>query len=165
MTIIVWDGENLVADRAMCCGGTMAETRKYHVIENLDTVKNIKTYTLLAGVGSISTISALMRWFREGGDREKYPRQSEDDISELIVIERGECFIYEGRPEPVLVDEGFYAAGTGMHVAYGALEMGASAIQAAQIACKRSDSCGVGIDAVNANSGERKRIYLPGWER
>lgn len=44
--------------------------------------------------------------------------------------------------------ESFYAFGGGQEFAWGALEAGATAVEAVRIAIKRSDYAGLGVDVV-----------------
>lgn len=55
---------------------------------------------------------------------------------------------YEREPHPFEIEEPFYAFGSGMDIAIGALAMGANAIKAVEIASRYSSHCGNGIDTL-----------------
>lgn len=49
----------------------------------------------------------------------------------------------------LLMDETMWAMGAGQEIAWGALEAGATAVRAVEIAIKRSDFAGIGVDSVS----------------
>jgi 20S proteasome alpha/beta subunit len=75
------------------------------------------------------------------------------DSEVLLVFPSGEGWFIvagkEGEAIPALTMGDFTAIGSGSHFALGALEHGATAIQAVRIACKRVSSCGLPIHSLN----------------
>jgi len=80
------------------------------------------------------------------------------DSEVLLVFPNSEgWFIVAGKNGeaiPALTIGGFTATGSGAHFALGALEQGATAIQAARIACKRVSSCGLPLHWLKLNSDD-----------
>lgn len=80
------------------------------------------------------------------------------DSEVLLVFPSGEGWFVvagkNGEAIPALTIGGFAATGSGAHFALGALEHGATAIQAARIACKRVSSCGLPLHYLKLDSDE-----------
>jgi ATP-dependent protease HslVU (ClpYQ) peptidase subunit len=81
----------------------------------------------------------------------------------LLVFPSGEGWFIvlgkEGEAIPALTIGGFAAIGSGAHFALGAMEHGATAIQAARIACKRVSSCGMPLHYIKLEGdGEIKNL-------
>lgn len=80
------------------------------------------------------------------------------DSEVLLIFPDGDgWFIVAGKNGeaiPALTMGGFTATGSGAHFALGALEQGATAIQAARIACKRVSSCGLPLWYLKLNNDE-----------
>lgn len=146
MTVIVFDGNTLAVDRSAVSGGVM------HTIDK--SARIIGRALVMAGTGDAAKVQLMMKWYLS--ERDMHGRKIPDEMvggmtqAELILCHRihNETRIarYDGSPTPI--DHGCVqcAFGEGRDFAYGALEMGASALQAAQIACKYSPYCGGGID-------------------
>ena len=141
MSIVVWDGKTLAADRMSVCAGLGVTTSKMSV--NGDTV--------LAWTGDSDRGRALADWYWRGADKADWPLFQIDNEkwTRLIVASKSGCRVYEQEPYALEVLDQFAAWGSGRDFAYGALEMGADAIKAVQVACKHSIECGMGSEAYN----------------
>lgn len=147
MTTIAWDGECLAADRCSWSGGTRRQVRKTFKITAPDGRR-----FLVAFAGGQDYSIRILRWMRgEDGRPNPLDYVGADQIHNqcaLVVDERrriwqlGNSLIYTQMRERV------YAFGGGQDFAWGALEAGATARQAVQIAIKRSDYAGFGVDVV-----------------
>lgn len=139
MSVVVWDGKTLAADRMGVCAGLGVTTTK--MSKRGDTV--------LAWTGDSDRGHALADWYWNGEDKTSWPKfQSDGEGStRLIVVQGGVCKVYEQEPYALLVLDTFAAWGSGRDFAYGALEMGADARRAVEVTCKHNVDCGKGIEA------------------
>ena len=157
MTVIVWDGKTLAADK-LCVVGTVKLT-----------VTKIRTYYLegsefLVGVcGDFDLAQEFFNWFgsiREIGiidryliDRyESFPsclRDKDVPVSALVIRGDHQVFKYERSPLPMEYGKGQFAIGSGKEFAIGAMQMGANSFQAVQIANRFDYGCGNGIDELS----------------
>lgn len=140
MTIIVWTGQHIAADKLSEMEGLKRTTCK---------LKRVGA-KVLAIVGEHTAGLGLFKWYEEGADPEKYPkRQETDDWTRLIVADAQGCVYYERTPWPVKVEDPFSAWGSGRDIAMGALAMGADARRAVEITCEFYTNCGLGVDVID----------------
>ena len=140
MTVIAWDGNILAADRLNMSGDTLSTSVK---------IEELPDGRVMAIVGRTGNGLALMRWYREGGDAEKWPAFQEDKdrwVRLIVAFPDGLCVEYEQVCEPMPVYDSFMAWGCGKEAALGAMEMGATAIRAIEVASKWISGCGRGLD-------------------
>lgn len=146
MSVIVWDGKSIAADR-MAVNGDLTRREQ----------KLVQMGQFIYGfTGDVTKGRALIKWHQNGQYENEWPAcQTEESWSRLIVIERivpGMIKIgtYEEIPVylPLHEEERFFAWGSGAHFAFGALEMGATARQAVEATCRRCTGCGFGVDEV-----------------
>lgn len=137
MSVVVWDGISLAADRGGTDGFTMWAMDKIHMYGS----------EALTGVGPHDAIAALVGWYKAGASPDNMPRSLYP--AELIVTSPDGLRRYEAnRPTPI--DHGLNkcAFGVGRDFAYGAMAMGATATQAVEVACQYSGHCGHGAQTV-----------------
>lgn len=155
MSVIVWDGKTLAADRQ----GMSAELRILII-----KMRQLSDGTILAWTGNHECGLAMARWYEEGARPEQLPAsQNKDDWSRLIVLLPNRKLItYEQYGEPQEVLDCPTAFGAGRDFAIGALAMGADARKAVEIACQFSVVCGFGVEAIDVVSIKGKQpISLP----
>lgn len=146
MTVIVWDGKTLAADKMAVQGGLKRPVTKIKKING----------NLCAISGDWDLAQETFEWFAKGADPEKLPpyyRDKDDWQPMLVITPMGRVIKYERSPYPMEYTEsvetqGFYAMGSGRDFAIGAIAMGADAIEAVRVASLYCDSCGMGIDSV-----------------
>lgn len=131
ITLIAWDGQTVAADGQMLYGATRASGgyRKIRVAAD-DTV--------YAFTGTASLFESMIKWFEGGAKPEERPLFGEDAAgSTLIVWRDGRCFSY--RLETPYPCECFAPDAWGSSVVYalGAMDGGATAIKAVELAIKR----------------------------
>lgn len=140
MTVIAWDGKTLAADRQM----TWSDMRS-----TVCKLRKLPTGEILGVTWDACRSVAVLKWFEDGADPEKWPKvQTEEDYARLIVARPGgklAYFDYLPIEQPIL--DPFMAFGAGRDFAMGAMAMGADAQKAVEIACRFSVGCGLGIDA------------------
>jgi len=143
MSVVVWDGKTLAADRQATLNNTKCQTRK---------ITRLPSGDLLAWVGNSESGLALLKWYLSGADPETWPEvQKGDDWSRLIVVHKGKVWEYEQTPVKIPLHQKFGAWGSGSDLAIGALAMGADAVQAVKIASKFNIYCGLGVDHYEAD--------------
>ena len=144
MSVVVWDGISLAADRQCTNGEFRFNTQKLFRHQN---------GTLSAFTGSIDTGLAMRRWYDEGAQRETWPvGQRHENWSRLIIATDIAVFYYEQEPEAIPLLQKQMAWGSGRDFALGALAMGATAQQAVEIANQYCISCGFGVDVLMPTS-------------
>lgn len=141
MSIIVWDGTTLAADKQV----TNINLKR----SSATKIIRINDDILVAGVGQHQTVMALIEWVRWGMPVAKFPKEFTDksESTTLWIINRNKTIgRIEDGPFLIMQDTHRFADGSGRDFAYGAMEMGADAVEAVEIACKYDIYCGGGID-------------------
>lgn len=126
MTTICYRDGVLAADRLLSVG-TIRDSylRKVH--------KRRRDGALIGGAGTSSQLQTAFNWFLAG---EEDPRPFLGPC-ELIIVRPTGLVEYHNRHGSHPMAGNFFAIGSGSDVAYGALEMGASARKAVEIAARR----------------------------
>lgn len=140
MSIAAWDGRTLAVDKMAVNGDHVFMTTK---------ARRLADGTVVAWTGCESAGRGMAKWFENGADPEKYPKEQRDDNlwSRLIVVRPDRTVIYyESLAEPLTVEDDFFAWGSGRDFALGAMAMGADARRAVEIASQLCATCGMGID-------------------
>jgi ATP-dependent protease HslVU (ClpYQ) peptidase subunit len=161
MTVIVWDGETLAADKQATENGVL------HTITKIRKVAKGKYKGwLLGNAGSAASGQMMMDWFEVGADPRTFPyenQKTEGLCAYLIAISpQGVIHRYEHLPIPIIFEDEFYAIGSGKDMAIGALAMGADAATAVQVVCTYETDCGVGIDVLPLKEKQRARAGSKG---
>lgn len=147
MSVIVWDGKTLAADRQATSSNLRRTTRKIWRHDDI----------LIAGVGTSMHIEALRNWVMGGLDPESFPDicKADDVRACLTVINRaGRIVRFENGPFPVSYEDEIYADGSGRDFAYGAMAMGADARKAVEVASTYDVDCGHGVDTLSFDEGD-----------
>lgn len=141
MSVIVWDGKTLAADRqATNCDRKIT----------LSKIRRLSDGTLLAWTDGTGEGAAMARWYEEGADPEKLPdfQNDDDNWARLVVVQLSGKFItFEKHGEHFEVLDRFTAFGAGADFAIGAMAMGADARKAVEVASQFSTVCGMGVEA------------------
>lgn len=143
MTVIVFDGKTLAADRqATAAGGRVYPATKLRRVRRLDG-----DY-LLGGDGCLSQLLELFAWFEAGAEPADWPKsQVPEGFTFLWVVSpSGKAWHYEETPIPVPCEAKVFVSGAGGELALGALAMGATARKAVEVACLYHSGCGLGVD-------------------
>lgn len=141
MSIVAWDGKTLAADKQMTYYGNKSVCSK---IEKRGDV-------IFAGTGTANHLQPLIEWYEKGANPNDYPKfQDTDNWSRLIVVKDGICLEYLKDPYPIPVMQKFMAFGSGANYAIGAMQMGADAIKAVEVASLHDDGCGFGVEFYHA---------------
>ena len=138
MSVIVWDGKTLAADRQATCSDMAARVTK---------ARRLESGEVLAWTGDQEQGLALARWYEAGADRDKWPAfQKGTDWTRLIVADADGVHFYDKEPEQQRLEEPFAAWGSGRDFAIGALAMRANAEKAVEVASMFNVHCGCGCD-------------------
>jgi ATP-dependent protease HslVU (ClpYQ) peptidase subunit len=143
MTIVAWDGYTLAADKRMNTeGGPGATVRK---------IAQLSNGSLVGWAGGLAFAQSVIKWLDAGADRELANEawfEHEDMAVQVIMIAPDKSvWLYE-HIDPVPVEDRFYAIGSGAPYAIVAMDLGQTAYQAVQMACKYDAMCGYGIDSL-----------------
>ena len=149
MTVIVWDGTTLAADKQATNSGLKCKVTKIHRING----------HLIGFSGEFDYAQAMRKWFESGADVEKFPKHQEDSdkwVGMLVITPDKRVLKYERSPIPMdFTENKVLCMGSGRDFAFGALAMGADAVKAVQITCTYEASCGMGVDVLTFE-GESK---------
>lgn len=142
MTVIVWDGVTLAADKQATQSDLGRKVKKIRRIRG----------NLVGVSGQWDLAQEMFDWFAQGAKREAWPAtQRTDDkwVGLLVITPRRRILKYESSPIPIdFTVERRYAFGSGRDFAYGAMAMGASAREAVLVASKYDINCGMGVDTL-----------------
>ena len=147
MTVIVWDGKTLAADKLAVYNDLRFTITKLYVVEYLGET------TAIGITGKPAIGERMMAWYLAGADEKTFESVSEENFTRLIVARKGKPLLnFEAGPCPITYEDAYSAFGSGSSVAMGALDtmvrMGATpnAVLAVEIAGIRCTDCGHGCD-------------------
>lgn len=141
MTTIVWDGKTLAADRLVSAGGVRdGEVSKI--------VKRKKDGALAGGAGPATMVAAFHRWFLKGEKGERPALRSGDTNASCFIIRPDRTIDVHEELGWFPLKAKTYAVGSGYELAYGAIALGAHAVEAIQVAMERDTGSGGAIDAL-----------------
>jgi ATP-dependent protease HslVU (ClpYQ) peptidase subunit len=143
LTTIVYRDGIMAADGRVTLGQLV-------VTDNCQKIKKLSDGALFALTGDDALWENLIEWL-EACEPDTAPPQGKD-FTAILVDTSGNLTVYEGNTDRFVPWYGEYAAfGSGSDVAYGALEMGATAEQAVAAAIRR-----------NTNTGGTIQVETPG---
>ena len=144
MTTIAWDGKILAVDSQCVASDIIINNNEQKLF--LD----VGPYKAVAISGSLQEMILFIRWL-DRRDNTDQPELREGGVA-VCVCENGALYTYfsqhKGNPQP---HHGIFTAGTGCEIALGAMEAGANAIKAVEIACKRDIYTGGKVHHYNHN--------------
>ena len=138
MTIIVSHNGILATDK-QCTKGSL----KYPVVKLLKWRSWHYAYA-----GEFNVGEQLIRWFKNGQKVNEFPEiDLEGYVTPLVVASaKTGVMSYEGDPNPIKFGWTTHAWGSGAPMALGALKMGATAVEAVEMANENNIYCGLGVD-------------------
>lgn len=139
MTIIAWDGKTMAADKMMGFGSSMATVTKIHKIDGM----------LFGWAGDAALGRAAQNWVRTGMKVEDFPAgQRTTPGSMMLIMPDGEIRHYGNEPYPMIIEDKFYAVGSGDEYALATMYLGHDARKAVEVASALNQHCGNGIDTL-----------------
>jgi len=151
MTTIAWRDQTLAADRWANSGDVLRLTTK---LRRLKDAQN-KIWAVVAWVGTEAQGLTLADWYHNGADPKDWPAfQQGEEWTRLIVMEQRRLgagvsiFEFEKLPCALEVSQNnpHWAWGSGREFALGAMDQGASAVEAVEIASAFDPFSGGGVD-------------------
>lgn len=140
MTVIVFDGRTLAADRQMTINGMRHSVTKIHRFGDL----------LVGCAGDADSCNEMIDWVKTGRWADRFPDlQRTDRYCSCMVIDGGKILLYWQSPVPHVIEDPVCAIGSGRDVAVAAVMCGSDARGAVKIACSLIQDCGMGIDAID----------------
>lgn len=136
--------------------GTMAaDTRAIH--DDAGIVRTTKLMRkrigrrehLLGLAGDVSYAMLFCEWYGSGKPMPDQLKSIPEEKKFSVLIYAGKkLYEADGICRPLEVESRFYAIGSGSQAALGAMRAGASALQAAKIACEIDSACGLPIQTM-----------------
>ena len=145
MTTAAWDGKTMAADRQSTTGGMRHQSPQAKIHQG--------TYhgmpALFAGAGTVVYSASMIEWLLLGMPDERKPEmpESPDSFTVFVATEAG-VFLYVDSLRPIPLGQIKWAIGSGGEYAFGAMDAGASAKRAVEIACDRDTNSGMGVDVL-----------------
>lgn len=138
MTTIIADVREgvVVADRLMSSDGGNVPLNKLYKI-----TRGVYSGGVYGGSGPVSALVAVAMHLNQEKTLD-LPLQ-DDDYFEGLVLYAGGLVTFEKCLTPVYIDVPYYATGSGASWAIGAMDAGASVIEALKIACSRDPHSGL----------------------
>jgi len=141
MTVIVWDGVTLAADKQANYGGMRRTVTKIFKTD----------HGLVGCAGEISFGLSMVDWINSGMIKDQYPvhQKDKDDWQTVILVTNDKrILMFERTPHPIEYFDKFTAIGSGREYATASLHCGKSARESVEIACLFDTDCGCGIDEI-----------------
>jgi ATP-dependent protease HslVU (ClpYQ) peptidase subunit len=141
VTCIAWDGTTLAADKRSTCVGYPHTVTKIHRVPG----------GLVGLAGNASHAMAVLQWFKTRRDPATWPKPPEEGACDTIFIsDDGEIYEFWGKGGGFYerYENKFTATGSGRDYALAAMELGKTAREAVELACKMDIFCGNGIDTL-----------------
>lgn len=154
MTTIAWDGKTLAADQCSWSGSVRRRVCKVFKIKSKD-----RGTLLVAFSGNASFATKVLDWMSGKCDRPD-PRDFHrlDDLGRQCAVAIDSARRVWALSNSLIwepMNESIFAHGAGQEFAWGALEAGATAVQAIEITARRSDFAGFGVDTVQFDEDEK----------
>lgn len=140
MTVVVWDGKTMAADKRGVIAGA------HYAVTKLVRLGDSK----IAGIsGHLGHGLAVCAWLSGDRDAAKYPPAMEGNESYVLLAHRGGLLErFERGPHPIVVADRYHVLGGARDFALAALHLGCDARRAVEVTCALSSECGNGIDTL-----------------
>jgi 20S proteasome alpha/beta subunit len=97
---------------------------------------------------NFATLLKVVDWMQEGAEEDSKPELGDSSVHILLVDSNGEIFLYNNDLYPMPLEQDFFAVGSGMDYAMGAMAMGASAADAVRVASQFDPGTGPKVDCL-----------------
>ena len=109
---------------------------------NVQKSRRLPDGSVAAGTGNFHVVVAFLNAMESGSD---LPPLGDDEVIQLM--RDGSVMYWDSGVSSFQIDAPFHALGSGAQLAIGAMAMGATAREAAEIACRYSNTCGLPVVA------------------
>lgn len=149
MTVIAFDGRRVAADKLSSLAGTKYTTTKLYR----------HGCKVIALAGTAWHGMEMLLWLKSGAVPDRCPTNKDDKTNaHMYVFELGKpVLVYEGSAIPHMIEDRFFAEGTGKDIALAAMHLGRSASEAVELAIKLDTHCGMGIDVIDLEELSREQ--------
>lgn len=145
MTTIAWDGNTLAADKQTSIDGSATTTTKI-------VTRNIGYFGFS---GDYDRAQEIIDWVDEVGTDREFPKLPEDSDYHatvlLITVEDGVVYEYRNSKYPLVIENEFYAIGSGAPYAMAAMHCNKTAEEAVKIANIYDIYSGGGVDVIDVH--------------
>ncbi|QRF60236.1 hypothetical protein [Variovorax paradoxus] len=142
MTVIVWDGKTLAADRE---AGT-----RYIKCTLMTKIQRLADGRLLGVAGDAALARELAEWVKAGAKPDSFPAECRPGKANtamvMVITTAGRVQVYESGPYPLEFLNDRHAIGAGTDAALAVLALGHDAETAVRIASEVCNGVGGGID-------------------
>jgi hypothetical protein len=140
MTVIVFDGKVLAADRQISDGAYKRPGTKIFRLPSGD---------LIGMAGSVRRAMALLDWAYKGFQIDSYPElKDKDDWTEMLRIKPDGTILDYEDAWPMLMEQDTYVIGSGAPYAQTALYLGNDAVRSVEITNALTHTCGLGVSSL-----------------
>lgn len=146
MSVVVYRDGVLASD------SLMSDEDSGEWLGRMDKIKFHPVHGLFGAVGAAEDVSAFLAWVDDGI---KTPTLFES-INAIQVAVDGKVYFWTDFARTEATDTPFLAIGAGRLVALGALEKGATASEACEIACKYVASCGLPVRTLTIDIEDKR---------
>ncbi len=151
MTVIVWDGKSLAADKLVLLNLIATPGIK---------IKRITQFNQLAGFsGAMSVGVQFFAWLEAGAKKEDYPavmNNKDNGGIGMVITEDREILVYDHCNVPYVVDAPQHAIGAGAVAALVGLKLGHGAKEIVEAVNQFDICCGCGVDVLTHTPTKRK---------
>lgn len=150
MSTVAYRDGILAADSQATAGNIACRAEKIFALPNC----------IVGGAGHLTAVIRFVEWMRAGQSAKKKPDLDGDSLAAIVVWPDGRVEEWDGTLVPMPVFEQFTAVGSGRALAIGAMSMGASAVQAVEVAATWDVHTGgevIAFDVRNIRPTKRKR--------
>jgi hypothetical protein len=143
MTILVWDGKTLAADKRLNRGDNVAGV--------VTKIKKLENGKLLGYCGASAFQEAAFDWVERGANPERYPKpiDTEDYIGILVInTDKSIQYFEANRPYPICVENDKFSFGAAGDIGDALMMVGIDARECVEIASRVLGYCGNGIDTL-----------------
>jgi ATP-dependent protease HslVU (ClpYQ) peptidase subunit len=164
VTVITYRDGVLAADSRVTVDSEGGGTRMFlcdKLFRKIVTVDGEQQEVILATAGESSSGMHFVDWYGSGKEPPIELFTYADADFTILVLKKDGLWEYDAWCRGMRVKDRFYAVGSGAKAALGAMHMGASAEQAAKIACKIDPYCALPVLAMSLGERPKKTASKP----
>ncbi len=141
MTTICWRDDVIASDSQFSDGNIASKGKKLFRLGKL----------AIGFAGDVSDGYQLVEFLKSKDEEEEPPKLSDDFEAIAMNMKTGKCVYFDKQLIQVPIADKFTAIGTGSELAIGAMEYGASAVEAVKIAILRDINSGGRVAVIRVN--------------